>query len=148
MKKFLMVIGALFIFIILFFIYLSYGNSEYEKSSKRFVEDVTPVLLSNFNKKTLKKYSCKELEKVIDENNSTEKLFKMFEKLGKYESFNNSKGIVYTSFGSKGKVIKANYSVFCNFSKGKVVAKYRIVNRDSKWKICAFNISYDATLIE
>ena len=147
MKKFLTWIGGIFLLIVALFIFLFIGKGEYDIESKKYVERVTPIILSDLKKETLLIYSSKELKEAMNNDENTDKLFKWFEKLGEFKDINGSEGAANITYSQEnGKIISANYYVKSNFETGEALVTVGVIKREGKWLIYNFRINSKALI--
>jgi hypothetical protein len=83
LKRFLSIIGGLFLVLVLLaggvFGYLAYQGRGLDASSKAYVEENIPAIISTWSKDALLKRSSPQLLKVIDEK--PEQMDQLFQKL-------------------------------------------------------------------
>jgi hypothetical protein len=147
LKKFLSIVGGIFLVFVLlaagFFGYAAYQGRGLDKSSKAYVEENIPPIISTWSKDELLKRSSPQLLKIFDEKpERLDQLFKKFSKLGAMQSMGEVKGSSNISYGSKnGKVITAAYVVPAKFTNGEGRITARLIQSPAgEWQILAFNI--------
>jgi hypothetical protein len=147
MKKVLSIIGGLFLALIVviggFFGYAAYQGRGLDVSSKAYVEENVPPILSSWSKDELVKRSSPELLKAIDGNpDQVSQLFRKLSKLGALRSFTNVKGdsqVFYTS--EEGKTITAAYTATAAFENGEARITTRLVQKSGHWQFVLFYVN-------
>ena len=145
MKKTLIILGSVFLLLIViavigFGIIAGKGNA-LDKESKAYVDEVTPIILSDLKQQTLFKYATPELIKSAPQED-IDRLFNWFADLGKFKQYKESSGqanISYTTQG--GKVVSAQYIAQVEFETGPATVTIAILKRDNGWQIHNFNIN-------
>ena len=152
MKKTLTVLGGIFLVLliagIIGFIVLAKKGGALDEESKAYVERVVPEILSDLRPETLLKYSSSEF---IDSATQDEidKLFKWYEKLGKYQQMGDVVGGSNINYSQeKGKVVSAQYQINAKFDSGPATVILILVQRDNKWQIYHFKINSKAFVIQ
>ena len=140
-------IGGIFLLIVALFIFLFMGQGEYDVESKKYIDRVTPIILSDLKKETLLKYSSKELKEAMNKDKNIDKLFKWFEKLGEFKDINGSEGATNITYSQEnGKIVSANYYIKSNFETGKALITVGVIKREGKWLIYNFRINSKALI--
>jgi hypothetical protein len=147
LKKFLSIVGGVFLALVVlaiaFFGYAAYQGRGLDKSSKAYVEEGVPPVISTWSKEELLKRSSPQLLKIVDEKpEQLDRLFKKFAKLGSVQSLGEAKGSANISYGSKnGKVISAAYIVTAKFTNGEGRISIRLIQSPAgEWQFLAFHI--------
>ena len=145
MKKTLMILGGIFAVLIIAgvvaFSILAVKGSALDDESKAYVDKVTPIILSDLNTETLFEYASDELR-----NSATteefEKVFKWFEKLGQFKSYESSSGQASIFFTPKnGKQITAKYQAEAEFETGPATVTITAIKKGDKWQLIGFHIN-------
>lgn len=148
MKRFLSIIGGLFLVLILlgagFFGYAAYQGRGLDASSKAYVEENVPAIVSTWSKDELLKRSSPQLQKIIDEKPAQlDQLFQKLSKLGSMQSFGEVKGasnVMYNIQG--GKVTTAAYVAAAKFTNGEGRISVRLIQSPAgQWQLLLFNVS-------
>ena len=116
-------------------------GSALDKESKAYVDEITPVILSNLTKETFFQYADEQLK-----NSATpekfEKIFNWLSKLGEFKEYKGSSGQANISITPEtGKLITGHYEAQAEFETGPATVKITIIKRGNKWKIIGFNIN-------
>jgi hypothetical protein len=150
MKKILMVLGGIFVFLIIagaIGIYiLDVKGTALDKESKAYVDEVTPKILASLNKETLFQYASDELKKTAS-GEEFDKVFNWFTKLGQFKEYKGAKGQANMSATSeRGKQITGYYEAQAEFEKGPATVKITIIKKGDNWQILGFRIESMALL--
>lgn len=146
MKKFLSIVGGLFLFFVLvvasFIGYAAYQGRGLDTSSKAYVEANVPVIISTWSKDELLKRSSPQLLKIVNEK--PELLVQVFQKLstlGAMQSFGEVKGDSNVSYTTQdGKVITASYVATARFEKGEGRITVRLIQSFGQWQFLVFHV--------
>jgi hypothetical protein len=147
LKKFLSIIGGLFLVLVLlaagFFGYVAYQGRGLDASSKAYVEENTPAIISTWSRDELLKRSSPQLQKVIDEKpEQLDQLFQKLSKLGPMQSFGEVKGdskVIYTTQG--GKITTAAYVANAKFKNGEGRITIRLIQSPAgQWQFLLLNV--------
>lgn len=147
MKKFLSIVGGLFLLLILvvagFIGYATYQGRGLDASSKAYVEANVPPIISTWSKDELLKRSSPQLLKIIHEKpEQFDQLFQKLSKLGTMQSFSDIKGNSNVSYTTEnGKVITASYIANAKFENGEGRISIRLIQLSGQWQLLLFNIN-------
>lgn len=148
MKKFLSILGGLFLVLIVavagFVGYAAYQGQGLDASSKAYVEANVPPILSTWSKDELLKRSSPQLLKIVDEKpGQIDQLFQKLAKLGAMRTFGGVKGDSNTSFTTQnGKVITASYTATATFENGEAQVAVRLIQSPSgQWQFLFFHVN-------
>lgn len=150
MKKFLMVLGVIFLCVVLIavigFAIAAYNGTKLDKSSKAYVDEAVPAIAASWNAEELIMRASPELLKVMSVD-KLDTMFKLFaEKLGALKEYQGSEGDSLVNFSSSGKVITANYIAKAAFEKADAQIRIGIVKHDEKWQLLEFRVNSDALM--
>ena len=147
MKRFLSIIGGLFLALVLlaagFFGYVAYQGRDLDASSKAYVEENSPPIISAWSKDELLKRSSPQLRKMINEKpEQSDQLFQKFSKLGPMQSFGEVKGDSNVSYTTQnGKVTTAAYVVTAKFKNGEGSITARLIQSPAgQWQFLLFHV--------
>lgn len=146
MRKFLSVVGSLFLLLVLavaaFIGYAAYHGKSLDASSKAYVESNVPAILGTWSKDELLKRASPQLLKMIGEKpGQLDQLFQKLSTLGAMKTFTDVKGdssLVYTT--REGKVTTATYTANAQFEKGEGKITVRLVQVAGQWQILLLHI--------
>jgi hypothetical protein len=133
LKRFLSIIGGLFLVLVLvvagFLGYAAYQGRGLDASSKAYVEENIPAIISTWSKDELLKRSSPQLLTII--NRKPEQLDQLFQKLstlGPMLSFGEVKGDSNVSYTTQnGKVTTAAYVATAKFKNGEGHISARLI---------------------
>jgi hypothetical protein len=146
MKKFLAIVGGVFLILVLavagFIGYAAYQGQRLDASSKAYVEESLPAIVSTWSRDELLKRSSPQLLKVASENpEQLDQLFRKLSELGAMRSFGDVKGDSNISYMiGKGKVITASYVANAKFANGEARITVRLIQLSGQWKILLFDV--------
>jgi len=148
MKKFLSIVGGLFLVLVLivagFFGYAAYQGRGLDASSKVYVEANVPPIISAWSKDELLKRSSPQLLKIINEKpEQLDQLFQKLSKLGAMQTFGDIKGDANISVTTQnGRVITASYMSAAKFENGEARIAIRLIQSPSgQWQFLLFNVN-------
>ena len=144
MKKFLTILGAIFLGLILiiaiFFFKTSIDTSQYEKTAIPYIQKVVPEL-SKWNTNLAKEYFVPAATK---DTKKFELVFNYLSKLGKLQSMQKPKFISYhtnTSLDSGKNSIFLAYRVDAKYEKGDANITIILQPQEKSYKVYRFNVS-------
>ncbi|PKO76010.1 MAG: hypothetical protein CVU21_15330 [Betaproteobacteria bacterium HGW-Betaproteobacteria-15] len=147
MRRFLSIIGGLFLLLILvvagFIGYALYQGRGLDASSKAYVEANIPPIISTWSKDELLKRSSPQLQKIISEKpEQLDQLFQMLSKLGAMQSFGDIKGDSKVSYTTQdGKVTTASYIATAKFENGEGRISVNLILLSGQWQLLLFNVN-------
>jgi hypothetical protein len=147
MKKFLSILGGVFLLIIVIAAVLVgvgvYQGNKLDKSSKAYVEaNVRPVVSTWSKDELVKRASPKLLEIINRDPGQADLVLKKLSKLGSLQSLGEPKGeslVAYTA--GTGKVITAAYRETARFENGNADISVRLIQTDGQWQFLLFNVN-------
>lgn len=148
MKRFLSIIGGLFLALVLlaagFFGYAAYQGRGLDASSKAYVEENLPAIVSTWSKDELLKRSSPQLLKILNEKpEQLDQLFQKLSTLGPMQSLDDAvKGDSNVSYNIQGgKVTTAAYAVSAKFKNGEGHIKVRLIQSPAgQWQFLVFYV--------
>jgi hypothetical protein len=145
MKKFLLVLGGLTLFLIILFVgnicYMAIKGPQLDASSKAYVDANIPTIISSWSEDELLKRASKELQENLAGQQGNN-FFSKVKQLGKYQSYEGCEGQSYINYSLKyGKVITALYTANANFQNGKAKIKMELVWRNGQWQIAMITVN-------
>jgi hypothetical protein len=146
MKKVLMVLGIVFLVLLFalaaFIGYVAYNGNRLDASSKLFVDQSVPAILSSWSRDEMVKRSSPQLrEKSSDDQ--IDRLFAMLSsKLGPFQSYDGAKGDSRMNYdlGKRELTTTAFYVANATFQRGKAEIKVHLVRDRGRWEILGFNV--------
>lgn len=147
MKRFLSIIGGLFLILVLliagFFGYAAYQGRGLDASSKAYAEENIPAIISTWSKDELLKRSSPQLLKIVNEKpEQLDQLFQKLSKLGAMQSFGEVKGDSNVSYTTQnGKVTTATYVAAAKFKDGEGRITARLIQSPGgQWQFLLFHV--------
>ena len=144
MKKFFTVVGlsfaALLVIGIITFGIIAYQGSGLDEESEKYVNEVTPIILSSLDRKTLFMYADQDLINSAKPE-EFDKIFNMFKQPGSLQDYKGCNGQANINFNGTTKTITAYYEANASFDNGNAIIKVTTIKRDDQWKIIGFHIN-------
>jgi hypothetical protein len=147
LKRFLSIIGGLFLVLVLFvasFVgYAAYQGRRLDASSKAYVEENVPAIISTWSKDELLKRASPQLLKAINEKpEQLDQLFQKLSMLGPMLSFGEVKGDSNVSYTTQnGKVTTAAYVATAKFKNGEGRVMARLLQSPAgQWQLSLFHV--------
>ena len=135
----LVVVGA-------FIGYTAYVGNGLDKSSKEYVDQAIPAVVTTWSKVELTKRESKAFQRVATDEQIT-KLFTLFHRLGALKTYDGCKGEATINYTPKeGKVITAAYLGHATFENGEAEIKVGLIQEDGGWKIQSFHVDSPALM--
>lgn len=148
MKKVLSILGGIFLLLILviasLFGYVAYQGRGLDASSKDYVANNVPIILSTWSKDELLKRSSPQLLHVLNgEQGQLDQLFRKFSGLGALLSFGDIKGEANILYSAQyGKKTTASYIADAKFQNGEAKIIVRLIlSPEGKWQFLLFRIN-------
>lgn len=144
MGKIFAVVGAIVVALVLvlggFIGYAAYTGRGLDESSKQYVENNIPPILSTWSENELVKRASPELLKASEKQPGlVDKLFRKLSGLGALTRFGKVEGSSNISYTTEnGKVITASYTAQAKFEHGKAQLRIRLIQRAGEWRILGF----------
>lgn len=141
MKKFLAIVGGLFLSLLLalaiFFGYAAYNGSKLDASSKIYIEENIPIILSTWSKDNILKLASPQLIEIIGKNKTDiDLLLTKAAGLGKFQRIYDIKGDSKISFTTKnGSAVTANYAVKAKFDNEDATITVHLIQSSGQWQL-------------
>jgi hypothetical protein len=152
MKKFLVVLGSIFLVIILLVVggiaFVAIRGSGLDKESKAYADAAIPPIVSTWSEKALLDRASPEFKKVttIDQ---LDRLFRWFSSLGPLQNCAPAEGhALMSSTTQTGNRITADYDAKANFAKGEANIHLTLIKHGDKWQIAGFKVNSQALMPE
>ena len=144
MKRVLAVIGGIFLLLLVvgaaFFGWVAYQGRGLDASSKTYVDESVPAIVSGWSTDELLKRAHPELTKTATRE-QMERLMGKLSTLGKLERYEGSRGDSKIFVSPQGKTISAAYVANARFEKGPATISIRLLQKDGAWLIVYFYVS-------
>ncbi|HMA87634.1 MAG TPA: hypothetical protein VKP89_02695 [Burkholderiales bacterium] len=146
MKKVVMVLGWIFLALVIgvgsIVGYLFYVGPRLDASSKAYVDEQVPIIVSTWSKEELLKRASPELRRAITDERQLDQLLARLSRLGKLKHYDGSKGEANISFLVRaGKVVTASYIAGATFENGSAQIAIRLIRHGDQWQLLYFNVS-------
>ena len=142
MKKILMGLGIAFLCIIallvVLFVFVVSTGTDLDKSSKAYVDQAVPLIVSSWNPQKLISRVHPEFLNQIPKDDITALFNMCSEKLGKLKEYKGSEGQANIDFSPRGKTLTAKYRAQASFEKGDAQITINIMQNNGKWQIVGF----------
>jgi hypothetical protein len=144
MKKVLMILGGVFLVLIIIAILGLVSSSakinNLGKEAKAFVDQTVPIICSDFNFDSFKKYASNELLN-SESPSENEKLFGYFKKLGKFVTYEGSSGFASMNYHqNEGNTITGIYTAKAEFETGPAEIYVQTIKIGDAWLYYSFKI--------
>lgn len=145
LKKIMMWLGGIFLVLVVvvgaLLGYLAYMGSSLDASSKAYVDESVPSIVSTWSKEELLRRAAPQLRKIIVDE-QLDQLFAKLSQLGKLERYEGSKGDSNISLTTQaGKLVTASYVANAKFEKGPGQITIRLIQIDGQWQILLFHVN-------
>jgi len=150
MRRFLYVLGALFLVILVAgtvaIVFAVYSGQALDAESKAYVDASIPAIASNWNEAELLNRATPELRNsMVPEQFAS--LFGSFSQFGHLIRYNGSKGQAMMSYvAGVGKTVSASYVAKAACQNGNVIFRIVLLKRNGRWWINNFHINLDSTV--
>jgi len=146
----LAVVGAVLLGLLLlvggFIGYIAYVGNGLDKSSKEYVDQAIPAIVTGWSPDELVKRESKAFQKATTDEQLI-KLFAAFRKLGALKNYEGCKGDANVNYTpNSGKVITATYLGRATFEAGEAEIKVILIQENGVWRIQGFRIDSTAFL--
>lgn len=144
MKKFLIILGTVFLILIIIaivgFVLLASKGKRLDKESKQYVDEAIVSIVSGWEKQELIKRASPELMAAVNDD-GLNKVFDLFQRLGNLKEYKGPEGQSNISLTTQhGKVITADYTAKADFDAGPAEIKVSLIKHGNNWQILKFNI--------
>jgi hypothetical protein len=144
LKKFLIVLGAIFLMLILLGAIgigiVAFKGAALDRESKAYVDAAVPAIVSSWKTQELLSRASPELKQVT-KTDDLERFFQTFRSLGKMRKYQGSQGQSVTSrILGKGTTISADYLVRAEFEGGTAKIYVKLIKHGNLWQIGGFHV--------
>ena len=148
MKKIFIVLGVIFLCIIIIgvigFSITAYHGTKLDKTSKAYVDEVIPIIVSSWDSRELINRASPELLEVLSKDQLRDLFATFSKKLGRLKDYKESKGDALIKVSPKGKIITASYIAQLAFEKADAEVKIGLIQHNEKWQLLEFRVKSDA----
>lgn len=122
---------------------LELRNLRFDRESRRYIEEVAPVILQHPERATLLDYAAPALRQDT-EFEQLDAMFRRLQELGAYQAISDCEGQAYMAFGGDpDEVITAFYELAGHFEQGSLWVRFRLVRNHQRWQVLGMQISAD-----
>ena len=145
MRDILIILGIIFLVIVgalaTFIGYAAYAGGKLDASSKAYVDETVPVILTNWSKDEL----IKRASPLLRAKASDEEIAKLFAtlsgKLGAFKSYEGAKGDSNVTWTTQdGKLTTAAYVANATFQNGKAEIRIKLIQNNGVWQYLGFHV--------
>jgi hypothetical protein len=145
MKTALSIVGIVFLVLLVlvggFIGFVAYEGYKYDASSKAYVDESVPAIVTNWSKDELIKRESPQLRKAVSDDELTA-LFSKLSVLGSMQSYDDAKGGAKMNLTpSSGFQVTAYYVAEATFQNGKAEIKINLIQVDGAWLILGFHVN-------
>jgi hypothetical protein len=145
MKKVLIILGAIFLVLILVVVavigYAAYTGNKLDASSRAYVDESVPAIISTWSKDELIKRASPQLRQKTSDDQIDQLFTTLSSKLGTFQSYDGAKGQSNMSFTSQdGQVTTASYVAGATFQNGKAEIQIKLIRDNDSWQILGFHV--------
>ena len=120
--------------------YMAYVGNGLDKSSKEYVDQAIPAIVTGWSPDQLVKRESTAFQKATSDDQLV-RLFAAFRRLGALKEYQGCKGDSNVNYTTRsGKVITANYVGHATFENGTADIKIILVQENNTWKIQGFRV--------
>jgi len=150
MRRFLYVLGALFLIILLAggagLVMAVYSGRALDAESKAFVDASIPAIAGSWNDAELLKRATPELRKSMTPG-QLDSLFSSFSRIGHMIQYKGSMGGAMMSYiAGAGKSVTASYIAKATFQNGSAIFSVALVKRNARWLINKLRVDLDSSV--
>ncbi len=144
MKKFFIVLGAIFLTLILLGAVgigiSAFKGAALDKESRAYVDATVPAIISSWNAQELLSRASPEFKQTTGPDD-VERFFQTLSPLGKMQQYQGSQGqSVISRILGKGTTISANYFIKAEFEGGSVKIYVKLIKHGNLWQIGGFHV--------
>ncbi len=145
MKKTLMVLGGIFVVVIVIvvigIVFSAVKGQALDRESKQYVDAAIPAIAAQWDIRALQERASPEFKTAVNDED-LEKLIRMYQRLGKLQQYQGSKGDANLSLtNQRGKVITAHYITNAEFDTGPATITLDLIKHDDQWQILRMNVN-------
>lgn len=148
MKKFLIILGSIFLVVIVLGAigigFIAYRGNALDKESKSYADSAIPAIVINWNEKELLARASPEFKQAVT-TDQLDRLFRWVNSLGQLQKCQPSQGQALMSATTQaGNVISAQYTAKATFQKGEATIKLGLIKHGDQWQIVNFYVNSPA----
>ena len=151
-KKFLIVLGSIFLVIILLIVggiaFVAIRGSGLDRESKAYADAAIPPIVSTWSEKALLDRASPEFKQSVTID-QLDRLFRWLSSLGRLQNCAPAEGhALMSSTTQTGNRITADYDAKANFDKGEANIHLTLIKHGKAWQIMSFRVNSPALMPE
>ena len=143
MKTVLIIAGVTVLLLLLLgaggFAYVVYDKNQANASSKAYVDESIPAIVSNWSKDELVKRESPQFQQSVSDDDLTA-MFTKLGGLGPMKSYDGATGGAHIKISRSGLHATASYVAAATFQNGKAQVKIELIQIDGAWSIQGFGV--------
>lgn len=148
MKKFLMILGCIFLVVIVLvgagIAFVAIRGSALDKESREYADAVIPAIVDTWSEKALLDRASPEFRQAAT-NDQLDRLFRLFRTLGPPQKIDPAKGQAsILENPSTGQRITAAYETQAAFAKARATIQLTLIKHGPAWEIMGFRVNSPA----
>jgi hypothetical protein len=147
MKKFLIVLGSIFLVIIILFAvgiaFVAVRGTRLDKESQAYADAAIPPIVGNWSEKALLDRASPEFKQVVTID-QLDRLFRWLSQLGRLQNCPAKGQSLMSSTTQTGNRISADYDAEATFDKGKANIHLTLIKHGDAWQIAGFKVNSQA----
>lgn len=148
MKKFLIVLGSIFLAIVVLgaigIAFVAVRGTALDKESKAYADSAIPAIVRTWSEKELFDRASPEFKKAVTID-QLDRLFRWVSGLGQLQKCEPAQGQSLMSATTQtGKRISAQYTAKATFQKGEATIKLGLIKHGAQWQILGFHVDSPA----
>ena len=122
--------------------YLFYVGPRFDASSKAYMDQNVPIILSRWSEQALWERAAPELKRVVTEEQLKGLFGKFSGALGNLKTYEGSSGEATIAFlFNKGQVVSARYTAKTSFENGPALIDVGLIEHEGQWQILRFYVN-------
>jgi hypothetical protein len=147
-KNILAFLGVAFLVFVLvaaaLFGYFAYTGNKLDASSKAYVDEGVPAIVSTWSKAELVRRASPQLLQKISDDQVTQLFNTLSTKLGIFKSYDGAKGDSNVTFTTQnGRMVTASYIAKATFQYGKAEIQIKLIKPTDSWEILGFHVEME-----
>jgi hypothetical protein len=143
-KKFLIILGSVFLALILFgaiaIAFLAIRGTALDKESRAYADTAIPAIFSQWSQKELLDRASPELKKAVNID-QLDRMFRWASTLGPLQKCESAQGQAGMSITPQsGKMTHGQYTAKAQFEKGEATITLGLIKHGDQWQILSFNV--------
>lgn len=126
------------------FCYGAFIGGDLDGTSKAYVNEVVPIILSSFDPQELTSRASPELFKTLTKDKLSTLFSTLSSQLGAFKKYHGSEGEAHIRLNilPAAKIVTARYLAKADFEKGSAEIKVELIQHNGKWQILGFFVNF------